>query len=61
MNKTDEYQVRFRGTAFFAFVPMIIFLILCVTYFVIFKVFDMNVLAVGGSQVFFLERFFKDL
>jgi Na+/H+ antiporter NhaC len=48
MSKTDNYQVQFKGTSFLAFIPMMIFLIFCVMYFVIFKVFDMNVLAVGG-------------
>lgn len=45
---SEEYKVKFRGSQMFAFIPMIIFLIFCVVYFVIFKVFDMNALAVGG-------------
>lgn len=48
MNNEKNYTVKFRGSQLFAFVPMVIFLIFCVTYFVIFKVFDMNALAVGG-------------
>ena len=44
----NNYPVKFRGTKGFAFVPMIIFLVFCIVYFVVFKVFDMNALAVGG-------------
>lgn len=42
------YTVAFRGSRFFAAIPLIMFLSFCVIYFVIFKVFDMNALAVGG-------------
>ena len=45
---SGEYEVTFRGSQMFAFIPMIIFLLFCIVYFVIFKVFDMNALAVGG-------------
>lgn len=48
MKEQKKYPVEFRGSQLFAFIPMIIFLIFCVVYFVIFKVFDMNALAVGG-------------
>lgn len=48
MSDTNEYNVQFHGSSLFAFIPMIIFLVFCVVYFVIFKVFDMNALAVGG-------------
>lgn len=41
-------SVQFRGSQGFAFVPMLIFLVFCIIYFVVFKVFDMNALAVGG-------------
>lgn len=43
-----KYEVEFRGGQFWAVLPMVIFLVFCVVYFVIFKVFDMNALAVGG-------------
>ena len=45
---TKNNSVQFRGSQAFAFVPMLIFLVFCIIYFVIFKVFDMNALAVGG-------------
>ena len=44
----EKYPVKFRGSRLFAFIPMIIFLAFCIIYFVVFKVFDMNALAVGG-------------
>ncbi|MDD3339290.1 MAG: Na+/H+ antiporter NhaC family protein [Lachnospiraceae bacterium] len=48
MKDGKKYEVVFRGSQLLAFIPMIIFLAFCVIFFVIFKVFDMNVLAVGG-------------
>lgn len=44
----NKSTVQFRGSNKFAFIPMLIFLIFCIVYFVVFKVFDMNALAVGG-------------
>ena len=48
MGESKSYAVRFRGSQAWALVPLIIFLVFCVVYFVVFKVFDMNALAVGG-------------
>lgn len=48
MESKKNYEVEFRGGQFWAVLPMVIFLIFCVVYFVVYKVFDMNALAVGG-------------
>lgn len=43
-----EKKLEFNGGWIMSVVPMIIFLISCIVFFVIFKVFDMVALAVGG-------------
>ena len=48
MEERKRYPVEFRGGQWWSVVPMLIFLVFCVVYFVGFKVFDMNALAVGG-------------
>ncbi|MGS1097011.1 Na+/H+ antiporter NhaC family protein (plasmid) [Aquamicrobium terrae] len=40
--------LRFRGGIGMAFLPALVFLCLCVLYFVVFKAFDMTALAMGG-------------
>lgn len=44
---TDE-KLRFRGGLAMAFVPVAVFLVFCILYFVVFKAFDMTALAMGG-------------
>lgn len=44
----NDPVLRFRGGIGMAFLPALIFLILCVLYFVVFKAFDMTALAMGG-------------
>lgn len=44
----EKNKVEFHGGLIMSSVPMIIFLSFCVCYFVIYKVFDMNALALGG-------------
>lgn len=44
----EKNKVEFRGGIIMSTIPMIIFLAFCIMYFVIYKVFDMNALAVGG-------------
>lgn len=43
----DE-TLRFRGGLAMAFVPVVVFLIFCILYFVVFRAFDMTALAMGG-------------
>ncbi len=44
----EKNKVAFHGGLFMSGIPMIIFLAFCISYFVIYKVFDMNALALGG-------------
>lgn len=44
----DENKLKFRGGWKTSFIPMIIFFIFCILLFVVFKVFEMHVLAMGG-------------
>ena len=48
MEERKRYPVEFRGGQWWSVVPMLIFLVFCVVYFVGYKVLDMNALAVGG-------------
>lgn len=43
-----EYPLQFRGTNYLAVVPLLIFALFCVLFFVVFKVFAMEALAMGG-------------
>ncbi|MDR2663241.1 MAG: Na+/H+ antiporter NhaC family protein [Treponema sp.] len=46
---TEEKQgLTFYGTNLFALLPLIIFAVFCVLFFVVFKVFEMDTLAMGG-------------
>ena len=44
----SENKVEFYGGWVVSIIPMVVFLISCIVFFVWFKVFDMVVLAVGG-------------
>jgi Na+/H+ antiporter NhaC len=44
----DEPELKFRGGWMMAFVPVAIFLMFCVLYFVVLDAFDMTALATGG-------------
>lgn len=41
-------KIKFRGGWGTAFIPVVIFLFFCVLYFIVFKVFEMHALAMGG-------------
>jgi Na+/H+ antiporter NhaC len=42
------YPLEFRGSNYLSLVPLIIFAVFCVLFFVVFKVFEMDTLAMGG-------------
>ena len=44
----NDETLRFRGGIAMAFLPVAIFLVFCILYFVVFKAFDMTALAMGG-------------
>lgn len=48
MENKKEYPLVFRGSKFFSLVPLIIFAVFCVIFFVGWKAFDMSNLAMGG-------------
>lgn len=43
-----KYDVEFHGTSFFALVPLLLFVVFCILFFVVFKTFDMMHLCMGG-------------
>lgn len=44
----ENKKVEFYGGWLVSIIPMVIFLISCISFFIIFKVFDMVALAAGG-------------
>lgn len=44
----EDNRLEFRGSWMFSLVPLAVFLISCILFFVVFKVFDMEALAMGG-------------
>ena len=46
-----KYDVEFHGTSFFALVPLLLFVVFCILFFVVFKTFDMMHLCMGGYAV----------
>ena len=61
MEERKRYPVEFRGGQWWSVVPMLIFLVFCVVYFVGYKVFDMNALAVGGFLGLLIGALFANL
>ncbi len=54
----EKNKLEFHGGLIMSIIPMIIFLSFCIIYFVIFKVFDMNALALGGFIGLLIGAFF---
>lgn len=46
--KKKKYEVEFHGTSFFALIPLLLFVVFCILFFVVFKTFDMLHLCMGG-------------
>lgn len=44
----EDRKVEFYGSWAFSLIPLIVFLLSCIMFFVVFKVFDMEALAMGG-------------
>jgi Na+/H+ antiporter NhaC len=47
-NQVKEFPLEFRGSNYLSLVPLLIFAFFCVMFFVVFKVFSMEALAMGG-------------
>ena len=56
MEERKRYPVEFRGGQWWSVVPMLIFLVFCVVYFVGYKVFDMNALPSLGFAAYSFLR-----
>ncbi|AOV08747.1 Na+/H+ antiporter NhaC family protein [Sporosarcina ureilytica] len=48
MAKAKEYSLDFKVSKSLAFLPLIIFMISCILFFVVFRVYEMEALAMGG-------------
>ena len=51
MEEKKEERLEFRGGSFFAVLPLILFVVVCIMLFVVFKVFEMEGLCMGGILV----------
>lgn len=58
MNQSKTYTLDFNLSKSFAFLPLVIFMISCVLFFVIFQVYEMEALALGGFIALIIGSFF---
>ena len=47
-NRNRQFPLEFMGSNYLSLVPLFIFAVFCVLFFVVFKVFEMDALAMGG-------------
>lgn len=58
MEEKKEERLEFRGGSFFAVLPLILFVVVCIMLFVVFKVFEMEGLCMGGILVLIIGSLF---
>ena len=58
MEDKKEKRLEFRGGSFFAVLPLILFVVVCIMLFVVFKVFEMEGLCMGGILVIIIGSLF---
>ena len=61
MEEKKEERLEFRGGSFFAVLPLILFVVVCIMLFVVFKVFEMEGLCMGGILVLIIGSLFAEL
>ena len=59
MEENKEKRLEFRGGSFFAVLPLILFVVVCIMLFVVFKVFEMEGLCMGGILVLIVGSLFS--
>jgi len=58
MEENKSKKLEFRGGSFFALLPLILFVAVCILLFVVFKVFEMEGLCMGGILVLIIGSLF---
>lgn len=59
MGKKSPNEVEFHGTSLFALLPLAIFVIFCILFFVIYKTYDMMSLCMGGFVALIIGSLFS--
>jgi len=59
MSNNENYKVEFYGGKSMSLIPLLIFVVFCVLFFVVFKVFDMDALAMGGILAIIIGSLFS--
>ena len=54
---TEKKTLEFRGGIYMSLIPLIIFTVFCVLFFVVFKVFEMEALCMGGALALIIGSF----
>ncbi|MDW7669355.1 MAG: Na+/H+ antiporter NhaC family protein, partial [Bacillota bacterium] len=54
-----DKKLEFKSSMYFALIPLIIFVIFCVAFFVVYKVFAMEAVAMGGFIGLIVGSFFS--
>jgi Na+/H+ antiporter NhaC len=57
--KKEEKKLEFYGSNYMALIPLAVFIGFCISFFVIFKVFDMSALAMGGFVALIVGSLFS--
>ncbi len=59
MEQKNKPKVEFYGTSLFALLPLLIFIVFCILFFVVFKTYDMMNLCMGGFVALIIGSFFS--
>ena len=59
MSNNENYKVEFYGGKSMSLIPLLIFVVFCVLFFVVFKVFEMEALAMGGVLAIIIGSLFS--
>jgi len=59
MSNNENYKLEFHGGKAVSLIPLLIFVIFCVAFFVVFKVFEMEALAMGGVLAIIIGSVFS--
>lgn len=54
-----KYDVEFHGTQFLALIPLLVFVVACIMFFIVFKTYNMMDLCMGGIVALIIGSFFS--
>ena len=59
MEEKKHYELEFKGSYLFALVPLILFVVGCILFFVVFKTYNMMDLCTGGFAALLIGSLFS--